>query len=82
MCDVADPGHRSRSKRELARAAALVIVVIIGVLFAVVNTGSVTVNWLIGSGGAPLIVVIAKLRARSRLLLPRRTPALAPRLSS
>ena len=27
-------------------------------LFAVLNTGTVTVNWIVGSGGVPLIVVI------------------------
>lgn len=54
-----EPAHARRGNRERARTAALVIVAIVGGLFAVVNTETVTVNWIIGGAGVPLILVIA-----------------------
>jgi uncharacterized integral membrane protein len=45
-------------KRDQARTAALVILAVIITLFAVLNTKEVTVNWIVGSGRAPLIIVI------------------------
>ncbi|MCW3027904.1 MAG: hypothetical protein JWN81_1115 [Solirubrobacterales bacterium] len=45
-------------KRDQARTAALVILAVIITLFAVLNTGKVKVNWIVGSGHAPLIIVI------------------------
>ncbi|HUA12586.1 MAG TPA: lipopolysaccharide assembly protein LapA domain-containing protein [Solirubrobacteraceae bacterium] len=46
------------SRRDRARTILLLCVGAIVVLFAVLNTGSVEVNWIIGKGSAPLIVVI------------------------
>ena len=48
----------SRSSREKGRTLAMVILAIVATLFAVFNTGSVEVNWIFGSGHAPLIIVI------------------------
>lgn len=46
------------SRREIARTAGLVVLAILITLFAVLNLESVKVNWIFGSGDAPLIVVI------------------------
>jgi uncharacterized integral membrane protein len=48
-----------RSRREQTRTAALVILSILITLFAVLNLNEVKVNWIVGSGHAPLIIVIA-----------------------
>jgi uncharacterized integral membrane protein len=37
----------------------LVVLAVVVTLFAVLNLNSVSVNWIVGSGNAPLIVVIA-----------------------
>ena len=37
----------------------LVVVVIVATVFAVLNLSSVKVDWIFGSGHAPLIIVIA-----------------------
>ena len=59
---VSAPGEKgttsSRSTRERTRTAALVVLAVVATLFAVLNTESVQVNWILGSGRAPLIVVI------------------------
>jgi uncharacterized integral membrane protein len=47
-----------RSNRELARTGALVVLAVLMTLFAVFNLEDVKVNWVFGSGHAPLIVVI------------------------
>lgn len=47
-----------RSTRELFRACVLVVLAVLITLFAVLNTRSVHVDWIFGSGSAPLIVVI------------------------
>lgn len=47
-----------RSRRELARTVGFVILTVLITLFAVLNVDSVEVNWIFGSGEAPLIVVI------------------------
>ena len=47
-----------RSRGELARTSALVILAVLITLFAVFNLKEVKVNWIFGSGNAPLIVVI------------------------
>jgi uncharacterized integral membrane protein len=53
------PGpRRRRSNRELARTAGAVALAVVMTLFAVFNLGEVKVNWILGSGHAPLIVVI------------------------
>ena len=55
--------HRARQarqaqRRELARTGALVVLAILITLFAVFNLKEVKVNWVFGSGKAPLIIVI------------------------
>jgi uncharacterized integral membrane protein len=49
---------RRRSRGEIARTAALVILAVLATLFAVLNLKDVKVNWVFGSGRAPLIIVI------------------------
>jgi uncharacterized integral membrane protein len=51
------PGER-RSTGEMARTGAMVLLAVLLTLFAVLNVESVKVHWIIGSGHAPLIVVI------------------------
>jgi uncharacterized integral membrane protein len=54
-----EPGERTGPrKRDQARTAALVILAVVITLFAVLNTREVTVNWIVGKGQAPLIIVI------------------------
>jgi len=55
--DQEQPGSGIGS-REKARTAALLILAVVATLFAVLNTTSVQVNWIFGSGHAPLIIVI------------------------
>ncbi|HTR89365.1 MAG TPA: LapA family protein [Solirubrobacteraceae bacterium] len=52
------PERPRRGTRETARTAVLVILAALITAFAVQNTGSVRVKWILGSGEAPLIVVI------------------------
>jgi uncharacterized integral membrane protein len=57
------PGHRPpspprRSRRELARTAALVGLAVLITLFAVFNLDKVKVHWVFGTDEAPLIIVI------------------------
>jgi uncharacterized integral membrane protein len=52
------PSKPKRSRRELARTGAMVVLAVLITLFAVLNLEKVEVNWIIGSGHAPLIVVI------------------------
>jgi uncharacterized integral membrane protein len=52
-----EPSTR-RSRSEQARTAGLIVLAILGTLFAVLNLKDVTVNWIVGSGKAPLIIVI------------------------
>ncbi len=47
------------SRRERARTVLLVCVAALVILFAALNTSSVEVNWIVGKGSAPLIIVIA-----------------------
>jgi uncharacterized integral membrane protein len=49
---------KQRNTRELARTGALVVLAILITLFAVFNLDKVKVNWVFGSGRAPLIIVI------------------------
>lgn len=60
MSEVApgSPERRKRSRREVVRTGGLVVAAILITLFAVLNTETVHVNWIFGSGSAPLIVVI------------------------
>ncbi len=48
-----------RSRRDTARTGALVVLAVVMTLFAVLNVRTVRVNWIFGSGKAPLIIVIA-----------------------
>ena len=47
-----------RNRRELARTGALILLAVLVTLFAVLNVEEVKVNWIFGSGKAPLIIVI------------------------
>ena len=47
-----------RSRRELARAVAVAVLAILITLFAVFNLDEVKVSYVVGSGKAPLIIVI------------------------
>jgi uncharacterized integral membrane protein len=47
-----------RKRRERARTGALVVLAILITLFAVLNLDKVKVDWIFGSGHAPLIIVI------------------------
>jgi uncharacterized integral membrane protein len=47
-----------RNRREIARTGGMVIVAVLITLFAVLNLKSVKVDWVFGSGHAPLIIVI------------------------
>ncbi len=47
-----------RSRREVARTAALLVLAVLITLFAVLNVDEVKVDWIFGSGRAPLIIVI------------------------
>ncbi|HLH13557.1 MAG TPA: LapA family protein [Solirubrobacteraceae bacterium] len=51
------PAER-RSRKELARAGAMLVLVGLVIAFALLNLKQVRVDWIIGSGRAPLIVVI------------------------
>jgi uncharacterized integral membrane protein len=46
------------NRREQARTGALLVLAVLITLFAVFNLGEVKVNWVVGSGHAPLIIVI------------------------
>ncbi|HEX5225537.1 MAG TPA: hypothetical protein VFW29_10455 [Solirubrobacteraceae bacterium] len=52
-----EPG-RERSPREAARTGAMLVIAVLATLFAVLNLKEVKVDWIVGSGHAPLIVVI------------------------
>ena len=74
-----EPSEQRRSRREVARSVAIAVLAILITLFAVLNVKEVQVDWILGSGKVPLIVVIvvsllvgilithfAELRARRR----------------
>jgi len=52
------PQTDRRARREQARTGALVVLAILITLFAVLNFREVKVDWIFGSGHAPLIIVI------------------------
>jgi uncharacterized integral membrane protein len=52
------PKAPRRSRGERSRSAALIILAILITLFAVLNVDEVKVDWIVGSGHAPLIIVI------------------------
>jgi uncharacterized integral membrane protein len=47
-----------RTRREWARTSAFVLLAVLITLFAVLNLDQVKVHWIVGSGNAPLIIVI------------------------
>jgi uncharacterized integral membrane protein len=47
-----------RSRAETARTGGLVLLGVLATLFAVLNVDEVKVDWIVGSGRAPLIIVI------------------------
>jgi uncharacterized integral membrane protein len=47
-----------RSRRDRARTVALVVLAVLITVFAFLNVKDVKVNWIVGSGRAPLIIVI------------------------
>lgn len=51
-------GGAGAGRGELARAGAWVVLAGIFIAFAVVNLKQVKVDWIVGSGDAPLIIVI------------------------
>lgn len=51
------PGAR-RTNKELVRSGLIAVVAIYFTLFAVLNLDDVKVNWVVGSGHAPLIIVL------------------------
>ena len=50
--------EHGRSRRERARAGALVVLAVLITLFAVFNLKEVKVSYVFGTGKAPLIIVI------------------------
>jgi uncharacterized integral membrane protein len=53
-----EQGRPRRSRRESTRTGAMVVLAVLITLFAVFNFEEVKVNWVFGSGKAPLIIVI------------------------
>jgi uncharacterized integral membrane protein len=53
------PKAEQRTRREQARTAALLLLAVLITVFAVLNVNEVKVDWIVGSGKAPLIIVIA-----------------------
>jgi uncharacterized integral membrane protein len=47
-----------RSRKETSRTVALLVLAVLATLFAAKNGKEVRVDWVIGSGRAPLIIVI------------------------
>ena len=52
------PPSERRSRRETTRTAMLVVLAVLVTVFAFLNVKDVKVNWILGSGQAPLIIVI------------------------
>jgi uncharacterized integral membrane protein len=58
MSDSTQVQLQKRSRRELARTGALVLLAVLMTLFAVLNRKQVEVNWIFGKSSTPLIIVI------------------------
>lgn len=56
--DAAKTPEQRRSRRELARTGAFVVLAVLITLFAVLNLKDVKVNWIFGKSETPLIIVI------------------------
>jgi uncharacterized integral membrane protein len=52
------PNSDRRGRREQMRTAALLVLAVLITLFAVFNLEKVKVSWIVGTGHAPLIIVI------------------------
>jgi uncharacterized integral membrane protein len=50
--------RQRRSRKETTRTVALIVIAILATLFAAKNGKEVRVDWIVGSGKAPLIIVI------------------------
>jgi uncharacterized integral membrane protein len=48
----------SRKRRERARTTVIIALAVVITVFAVLNLKEVKVDWIVGSGHAPLIIVI------------------------
>ncbi|HEY0517014.1 MAG TPA: hypothetical protein VGD00_07825 [Solirubrobacteraceae bacterium] len=55
---VAQEHESRRNSREIVRLGVAIVLAILITLFAVLNLKDVKVNWIVGSGKAPLIIVI------------------------
>lgn len=53
-----EPKAERRPAREQARTASLVVIAVLITVFAFKNLDKVKVDWVVGSGHAPLIIVI------------------------
>jgi uncharacterized integral membrane protein len=76
--------RRPPSRREQARTISLIVLVGLGVAFAVLNFDEVAVNWVFGTWSTPLIVVIGisfLLGSGVGFLLGRRPPGAGSRRS-
>lgn len=58
MDDIPASQERAIRARQTVRVVIIVLVLLALVTFALLNTDETTVDWLIGEGEAPLIVVI------------------------
>jgi lipopolysaccharide assembly protein A len=52
------PKQPKRSRREMTRLVAIAVLAVVITLFAVLNVEDVKVDWIVGSGEVPLIIVI------------------------
>ena len=52
------PPSKARSRGEVSRTVAILVLALAVILFAVKNLKQVQVDWIVGSGSAPLIIVI------------------------
>jgi uncharacterized integral membrane protein len=52
------PAAAKRSRAGVARSSTLVVLAVLITLFAAFNLDEVKVHWIVGSGRAPLIIVI------------------------
>ena len=59
MSSQTGPGEAKRKRSETTRRSLLVVLAVLVTLFAAFNLDEVKVHWVVGSGHAPLIIVIA-----------------------
>jgi len=52
------PQAKARNRGEISRTVAILVLALAVILFAVKNLKQVQVDWIVGSGSAPLIIVI------------------------